>query len=593
MKNLIIGYSSIICIVHLYINLFGGLSELQYNALHFSLIASVSSLIYLDYKKIFSILSLVPFVYLLLAEDSFYITSDMRLSDIIVSISTIGLALYLLYKTNKDIYIPLMLISVIGYMLFFGVYIPGDFGFAGISYERFLYRMFYTDDGLFGNICTISSTYIFMFIMFSSFLLKSNATEFIVDMSSYFTSKIRGGSAQVAIFSSALMGTVSGSAVANVVAAGSITIPMMKKNGFSKEYAGGVEAASSVGGQIMPPIMGAGAFLIPQFTGIPYSTIIAVSILPAILYYFTICFGVLLYSYKNKIPVQETKHNLLETLKRGYLFFVPIICLITLLMIGYTPVFASIISTGCIILISQFSESRMGLTDVLDAFNITIRSAIPTVVLLVSVGILVGSLNISGTAITFSQMILEYSNSSLLLGMFLVAIAAIFLGLGLPASATYIILAVLCAPALVTLMMPPDMYSLYITGNRTSDIMQYVLSAHLISFWLSQDSNLSPPIAMAGFAAASIAGGNPTRTSIIGWKLGKGLYIIPLLFAYTPLLTGSIYSIIFTFIFSALGVVCLFATIEGFFINHLNILRRFLFFILACFLFYISSINVF
>jgi len=246
-----------------------------------------------------SILALVPFLYLVFFEESLYQEANgtMRYWDINVAIMTIILSLEITRRTTGFI-IPIIMMSAIGYITYFGKFFTGVFAFGGMSLERFLYRMYFTDEGLFGSIATISSTYVFMFILFAAFLLKSGAGDFIVDLSRAITSRFIGGAGHVAVFSSALMGTISGSAVANTVSTGSITIPMMKKSGFKPVFAAGVETAASTGGQIMPPIMGAGAFIMAQMTQIPFVTIILVSILPAVLYFSSIAIYIHIHAKK-------------------------------------------------------------------------------------------------------------------------------------------------------------------------------------------------------------------------------------------------------------------------------------------------------
>ncbi len=312
--------------------------------------------------------------------------------------------------------IPGIIIFCISYILFLGQYFEGIFAFAGMDYERFLYRMFYTSEGLFGSIATISSTYVFMFILFAAFLLKSGAGDFIVDVSNAVAGKYTGGTGHVAVFSSALMGTISGSAVANTVSTGSITIPMMKKAGFKPTFAAAVEAAASTGGQIMPPIMGAGAFIMAQITNIPFVTIVSVSILPAILYFASISFYIHIHAKENNIKGEDTDVKILALLREGFHFIIPLSALVGLLIYGYSPTYAASIAIVTIILASYLTKNkRMGIKEILEALALGSQNMIVTGVLLIAVGVIVGVINISGIGITFSQLIMEWSGNSLLI----------------------------------------------------------------------------------------------------------------------------------------------------------------------------------
>ncbi len=583
-------YAILISVFHFYINIQGGLSDLWFNAAHFSLLASLGFLSYKassysndEFVSIFdillSILVLVPFIYMVGFEESLYQVSNgnMRFWDINVAILSIILSIEITRRTTGFI-IPFIMVSAIGYIVFFGKYLTGVFAFGGMTVERFLYRIYFTGEGLFGSIATISSTYVFMFILFAAFLLKSGAGDFIVDLSSVLTSKFRGGAGHVAVFSSALMGTISGSAVANTVSTGSITIPMMKKNGFKPIFAAGVETAASTGGQIMPPIMGAGAFIMAQITQIPFVTIITVSVLPAILYFASIGFYIHIHAKKNHLEVEERDVKIFPIIREGFHFLIPLSTLIGLLIYGFTPTYAAGIAIVAIIGASYLTKhKRMGIKEILGALALGSQNMVVTGVLLVGVGIIVGAINISGIGITFSQLIMEWSQGELIIAFILIAIASLVLGMGLPVTASYVVLAVLSAPALVGLMLSPEMAALAAAGVTIPEVTMSLLAAHLIIFWLSQDSNLTPPVCLAAFAAAGIAGTHPMRTGVQSWILGKGLYIVPLLFAFSPLITGEWIEKFEVFGFAMVGLLSFSILIEGFWDRKLYTIERILF----------------
>lgn len=596
LKPLIFWFAVFISLFHTWVNIMGGMSNLWFNASHFSLLGSLGFLTFkassyasdenIPLFDIFlSILTLCVAGYMMGFEESLYAEANgnVRPSDIVASCVAILLAIEMLRRTTGWI-IPILIAASVSYITFLGKYIDGVLAFAGMSFERFSYRMFYTDEGLFGSIATISSTYVFMFILFAAFLLKSGAGDFIVDLSRAFTNRFRGGAAQVAVFSSAVMGTISGSAVANVVSTGSITIPMMKRNGFSGIFAAGVETAASTGGQIVPPIMGAGAFIMAQITNIPYTTIVVVSILPAILYFASISVYVHIYAKEHNIGASGEKVDVWPILREGVHFVIPITVLVGLMVYGYTPTYAAGFAILAIIGASYLTKNkRMSFKQIVEAFAMGAENMVTTGVMMVAVGIIVGVINISGIGVTFSQLIMEWSANQLIIAMILVALASLVLGMGLPVTASYVVLAVLSAPALVSLMVSPEMAALLSAGVQLPEVTMYFLAAHLIIFWLSQDSNLTPPVCLAAFAAAGIAGSPPMRTGLESWKLGKGLYIMPFLFAYSPLITGTWFERFEVFGFALVGLFAFAMTVEGFWDRKMYILER-IFFGISCYL---------
>jgi TRAP transporter 4TM/12TM fusion protein len=591
-------YAIFIAIFHFYINIWGGISNLRFNAAHFSLLASLGFLTFRAskhspkdiipiYDIILALLASSIVIYMMLFEDSFYAVanSNMRPSDLFYATLTILLAVEILRRTTGYI-IPVMLLITVGYLLFFGKYLSGVFAFGGMGVERFLYRMFYTGEGPFGPIATISATYVFMFILFSAFLMKSGAGDFIVELASVATSRFKGGTGHVALFSSALMGTISGSAVANVVSTGSITIPMMKKAKFQPIYAASIETSASTGGQIMPPIMGAGAFIMSQMTQIAYSTIVVLSILPAILYFISISFYIHIHAKKHNIEAGSVCKKAWPIIREGFHFLIPLTVLVVLLIYGFTPTYAAGISIVSIIGASYLTKTkRMHIRHVLDALADGSKNMIVTGTLLVSIGIIVGVINISGIGITLSQLIIEWSHSNLFIALILVSIAAIVLGMGLPTTAAYVVLVVLSAPALVGLMLDPATAALVSAGVSVPQATMYLLSAHLMVFWLAQVSNLTPPVCLAAFAGAAIAGTPPMKTGFKALSLGKAFYIMPFLFAFSPLITGTWPEKFEVFVFAIPGFLGIAAVSEGFWDIKMTIFERALFAIATILLF--------
>ncbi|MEO1494478.1 MAG: TRAP transporter fused permease subunit [Pseudomonadota bacterium] len=513
--------------------------------------------------------------------------------------------------------IPILIILALSYILFLGSYLPGVFRAASLPMDDVMFRTLYNDEGLFGILASISSTNITLFMIFGGFLVVSGASNFVIELSKIVAGRIKGGAAFVAVLSSALTGTISGSAVANTASTGVITIPLMKANGFRPQFAGGVEAAASTGGQLMPPIMGAGAFVMASYTSIPYGTIVAVSVVPAILYFMSVAFIVRIeamkYNAGSEIDMSIDRGKLLSG---GLVFVIPLTVMIWLLLTGVTPSFAACWAIAALIVTSWvtkllaiivpgglFKPVTMGPKKIAEAFVTGVSGAALTAVLLVAIGIMNNAIVTSGVGNSFSLMIAQWSQGSMVIAILLIALASLVLGMGLPVTAAYIILAILTAPALAGLMSDglivdqlvegitdPAKAALFLlvehpnvakiaegmTRAEAWDLMgsipfeiavsirpalvdpaiatTFLLTAHLIIFWLSQDSNVTPPVCLAAFTAAGIAGARPMATGFESWKIAKGLYIVPLMFAYTPLISGSFLEVIQVGAFGLFGI---------------------------------------
>ncbi len=498
--------------------------------------------------------------------------------------------------------IPILILISLSYILFLGEHLPGVFRAASLPMDDVLFRTIYNDEGLFGVLATISSSNITLFMIFGGFLVVSGASDFVIEVSKVVAGRVRGGAAFVAVLSSALTGTISGSAVANTASTGVITIPLMKSSGFRGRFAAGVEAAASTGGQLMPPIMGAGAFVMASYTSIPYATIVAVSVIPAILYFLSVAFVVRIEAVKHRVGEgMDLTVDRSKILAGALTFVIPLAVMIALLMQGVTPSFAASAAIAVLVGVSWLSwlmgkvsgndelQSRvMNLKRIIEACVFGMRSGILTAILMVAIGIINNAIVTSGIGNGFSLMIAQWSQGSLVLAIALIALASLVLGMGLPVTAAYIILAILCAPALAGILADTVIVQQLMVGlsdasqaalfmlvdsphaakvmtgmtyEEASSLMAavpfevamtmrpmlvdaetmagYLLVAHLIIFWLSQDSNVTPPVCLAAFTAAGIAKSPPMATGFQAWRAAKGLYVMPLLFAYTPLITGS------------------------------------------------------
>jgi len=560
----------IMSLFHIWVNTFGVMPGIYRNAVHLGFVLIMVFFLYPMSKKhpqrylsldvILSFLAAVVAIYILLFEEELHLerASVPILRDYLFAALALILLLYGTYRA-VGWFIPTLSLLFVFYALFLGNIIPGTFHYRSVALTRLLYRMYLTDEGIFGIVCTVSSTYVILFILFGAFLLKSGAGDFIIKLAQSVAGHRVGGPAKIAVVASGFMGSISGSAVANTVATGSFTIPLMKKVGYRAHFAGAVEAAASTGGQLMPPIMGAGAFIMAQWTGISYLKIIAVATIPAIMYFASVVFFVHIEALKQRIipTPKEDLPRLGNVLKEGFQFTIPVIILVVLLLRGYTPTYAACIGIGAIIVVSWFKrDTRMGIRDILDALYMGARNTISTAAILICVGIIIGVVAITGVAITFSGVVMELSHGILFFAIILVMLASLVLGMGLPVTASYIMLAVLAGPALVQMGVS-------------------LLAAHMIIFWYSQDANVTPPVCLAAFSAAGVAGSKPMQTGFTAWKLAKGLYIIPFLFAYTPLLfEGPVIEVIITAASALFGLFGFTVCWEGYLLRKMNIGER-------------------
>ncbi|WP_245543171.1 TRAP transporter permease [Oceanospirillum maris] len=620
----------LVAISHIYFNTLGNMSELWLSAMHFGMFGFLCALLYRTGKHhtgiskmihwggniLLGILSLGVVGYLMLEESDLYARGVTFISsDWIAATLAVVLVVEFARRTSGWV-IPIMIIIALTYVAWWGKYLTGVFHFPGLTTETLLFRSYFSNEGMFGSIARISSTYVYMFILFGAFLVRSGAGDFIIELARCVAGRMIGGPGLVAVLGSSLMGSISGSAVANTVSTGVITIPMMKRAGFRPVYAAGIEAAASTGGQLMPPVMGAGAFIMASYTQVPYLEIITLAFLPAMIYFLSVAFFVRIEAKRLNIQVVEEEiPRVRDIMKRGWHSLVPIGVLIALLIYGFTPTYAAGFSILSVIIASWLSPRPMGLKDIAESMVQGTYNMIPTAVLLIAVGLVINVVTTTGVGNTFSLMISQWSGDSLLISLVLVALASLVVGMGLPVTASYIVLGTLSAPALYSLLneshlidylmsgevdgmasamitlslpnlaealsqglsleqaqyviasLPADSLDMVIEQGLSPEVLTVSLvSAHMIIFWLSQDSNVTPPVCLAAFAAAAVARANPMKTGFMAWRFAKALYVVPLLFAYTPLIGGTLTEVVQIFIFACLGMYAL----AGFFENHLE-----------------------
>lgn len=637
LNRTVFALSLFLALAHIYINTLGTFAELRVSAFHFAGFGALCVLLIpaspkwreskvaliLDIAIAIALFGIL--IYLILFEDALYTRGVVfDTGDWIVSATAVLLSLELIRRTSGW-FIPCLILVALSYVVLWGKWIGGPFSFPGLSLETLLYRSFYSTDGMFGSISRISWSFVFMFILFGAFLVKSGAGDFIISLSRSLASKMIGGPGFVAVLGSGLMGSVSGSSVANTVSTGVITIPLMRKAGFPARFAAGIEAAASTGGQLMPPIMGAGAFIMASYTQVSYVTIIGVAAIPAILYFLSVGFFVRVEAKKmNVIAVEESDISVWQVFKEGWHNILPLAVLIILLVKGYTPTYAAGISVVAVVVSSWLSKHhKMGPMQILEAMVDGAKNMSTTAVLLIGIGLVVNVISTTGVGNTFSIMISDWAGGSLLLTLILVAIASLVLGMGLPVTASYIVLGTLSAPAIFNLIAQSELIDMMSNGTLpqaasaifmlvdpasiaklaqgmpadqaaallakvpadfkstlmnqalgTDAVAMILVTAHMIIFWLSQDSNVTPPVCLTAFAAAAIAKTPPMRTGLTAWKLAKGLYIIPLLMAYTPLIGGDAETLIRLSIFILFGMYALVGAMEGYLEYKLNIFAR-------------------
>lgn len=433
----------------------------------------------------------------------------------------------------------------IGYA-FIGPWLPGIFEHQGYTSARF-FSYLYTDNGILGPTVAVSSTYIVLFIAFAAFLQRSKVGEYFVNFAFAMAGRSRGGPAKVAVFASGLMGMINGTSAGNVVSTGSLTIPLMKRVGYNARSAGSIEAAASTGGQIAPPIMGAGAFIMAEVTGIAYSDIAIAAIIPAIMYFLSIYFMVDLEAQKNGMRGMRADElpRLQPLLARIYLFL-PIIVLISTLFMGYSVIRAGTLSLVAAAVVSWLTPHWMGPRAILEALVLAARMVIPLVAVCACAGLVVGVIALTGVGARFASMLLVVADNSHFLALIFAMFLSILLGMGMPTTAAYAVAASVIAPGLQKIGIDP-------------------LVAHFFVFYYAVISAITPPVALASYAAAAIANTDPLRTSMTSFKFGLAAFVVPFLFFYSPsiLMQGDWPEIVRVIVTASIGIYLLSAAVQG------------------------------
>jgi TRAP transporter 4TM/12TM fusion protein len=477
-----------------------------------------------------------------------------------------GSSLILLFEGGRRACKNLAILGLVFLLYnFLGMLIPGELGHVGFSLKRVLNHMIWGSQGVFGVGIGVSATYIFLFVLFGSYLKHSGFSQFINDIALTLVGRSAGGPAKVAVLASALLGMINGSAIANVATTGTITIPMMKKTGYKKEFAAAVEAVASTGGQFAPPIMGAVGFVMAEFMGVSYTTVLLAAAIPAFLYYLTLLFAVHFEAKRLGLSGLSKEHipaamNVLKT--QGHLA-IPLVVLLVLLGFGYTPLFAAVISIFATVIASWIRKNtRMTWKVIVQATVEGSRSAITVGMSCAIIGIIIGTVSLTGLGLSFGYIILRIvGEGQLYLGGFMVMLMSIILGMGVPGVAAYVIVSTVSVPVLIQAGAIP-------------------MAAHLFCLIYACLSNITPPVAMSSYVASGIAHSDQTKTSLIAVKLGLTGFVLPFFFLNNPiLLIGTLPNIpllvtLRAITTASIGVIALSAGLQGYLFSRLSWLGK-------------------
>jgi TRAP transporter 4TM/12TM fusion protein len=548
---------------HLYTGIFGMLTAQLQRSVHLGFALALIFLLFPARKKnrgkehkvvwfdwLLALLSIIVGAYWpLLIDDLVLRAGNVTTLDFYVGLAAI---LLVLEATRRAVGLPITIIALI-FMLYaiFGPYMPGFIAHRGLELNRLVQTMFFTTEGILGTPLGVSSTFIFLFLLFGAFLVKTGVGQYFNDLAIAIAGRSTGGPAKVAIFSSALQGTISGSSVANVVTSGSFTIPMMKKLGYKKEFAGAVEASASTGGQLMPPIMGAAAFLMVEFIGgISYWEIAKAAAIPAVLYFLGI--WIMTHFEAKRMGLRgltkEEMPNRKEVLKKIYLLL-PILSVIFLLMSGMSVIRAALWSIVITVGVSAIrKETRIGFKGMVEALVDGARTALGVAAATAAAGMIVGVVTKTGLGLKMANGLIDLAGGALLPTLFLTMIAALILGMGSPTTANYVITSTIAAPAIILLGVPD-------------------LPAHLFVFYFGIIADITPPVALAAFAASAISGGEPFKTGVNSSKLAISAFIIPYMFVLSPelLMIDTTWTYLLWVVFTAvIGMIAIGAGAIGF-----------------------------
>ena len=446
----------------------------------------------------------------------------------------------------------------------FGDRLGGVLGHGLITYNHFLDILIFTTDGLFGVPLRVAATYAFLFVLFGTTLSYAGGSAFFYNVAAYLTGKSPGGPAKIAVISSGLYGTISGSPTSDVVTTGAITIPMMKKMGYRPVFAGAVEVAASTGGSLLPPVMGAAAFIMSEYTGIDYVDIAFAALIPALLYYVPIYLQVHLRAKRNNFAGVDRSQipTLKVTMREGGLFIVPLIAITWALVEGYTPTYAAIYGIAAVLAVSILrAQTRLSPQKIYDILAEASMRTVPVAGACAAAGLVIGGITMTGLASKFSALVFLLSGADLFSSLTIAAVLTTLLGMGMPTPSAYILAAVLISPVMRSLGVDD-------------------LPGHLFLLYFAVMSALTPPVAVAAYAASAIADENPLKIAAQSVKIAIGAFLIPFCFVFNPglLLQGGFWTILYTTVNAVCGLIMIAVAVEGYWNRHLPPLPRIAFF---------------
>ena len=510
-------------------NMFGTLGAVKLRTAHIMFLLPLAFTLYPTFKKERRRRRLMPvwdialiaaaifsYGYLFMRYDAIARTGRLNSTDVWVGVVCLVVAFEAARRASGNL--AIIALIFLSYFAVWGRYIPGTFGTSAFTLKRVIKALVWDTNGVLGTGAGVSATYIFVFVLFGAFLKYSGFSQFINDIALTLVGQTPGGPAKVAVIASALMGMINGSAIANVATTGTITIPLMKKTGYKKDFAAAVEAVASTGGQFTPPIMGAVGFVMAEFMCVSYTKVMLAAAIPAFLYYLSLLYSVHLEAKRLGLS-GLSKENIPQAGKvlreRGHLL-IPLVVLLALMFIGYTPLFAAIIAIFVTIPVSWIrKETRMDLETIVRATVEGSRSAIGVGISCIIIGVIIGSVNMTSLGLNFGNLILRVvGDGHLFLGGLMVMIMSIILGMGVPTTANYIIMATTCAPILAS--------------GMGLDLM----AAHMFCFYFGIVADITPPVALAAYAGSAIAKAPPMKTAWNATRLAIAAFIIPYIFAY-------------------------------------------------------------
>ena len=476
-----------------------------------------------------------------------------------------GLGILLVIEAARRV-VGIPMVTVVLFFLayaFLGPYMPGVLAHRGLSVEQLVSHLYFTTEGIFGIPLGVSSTFIFLFILFGAYLESTGLGKFFIDLANAVAGWASGGPAKVAVLSSGLMGTVSGSSVANVVGTGSLTIPMMKKLGYHPNFAGAVEAAASTGGQLMPPVMGAAAFLMAEFVGVSYIEVVKAAAIPALLYFTGVWLGVHFEAKRKNlkgIPRHELPNPLTLIKERGHLA-IPLIVIVYLLVSGYTPMRAALVAIVLSIACAMLRKStRMKPIEIVYGLERGAKAVLGVLVACAAAGIIIGVVTKTGVGLRLASGLIDLAGGMLLPAMFFTMLTAIVLGMGVPTTANYVITSTIAAPALVQMGVP-------------------ILAAHMFVFYFGIIADVTPPVALAAYAGAGISGGNALKTGVHASKLAIAAFIIPYIFVLSPVILmvdATPLALVMVTLSALVGMIAVSSALCGFLADHCRPYERLL-----------------